>query len=254
MKRKDQVRHSMFFMPLINPIRFVHKPILFLVLFNFFSTTSLVAQLPQGFKSIFNGKNLKGWHISRSTHQGTTPDFHVENRMIIVHQYPYGQGGVLLTDKKYGDYELYIEVKIDSFTNGGIFLRSNEGGAAYQIELDILGGLGDLLGERIPVSVPAQATQIRNIWKANDWNSFRIKMVGTIPHITLWVNEVMMYDVQQTKNDFIGQEINGMIGLQSHWTALYDSSAHSELMPLDSWRPGAMHRFRNIGIKHIKQQ
>lgn len=250
-KRKDRVRHSMFLMPLINPLRFVHKSILFLIITTCFSTISIFAQLPTDFKSIFNGKNLKGWHISRSTHQGTTPDFHVENGMIIARQFPYGQGGVLLTDKKYDDYELYIEVKIDSFTNGGIFLRSNEGGVAYQVELDILGGLGNLLGERIPVSVPAQATLIRNIWKVNEWNSFRIKMFGDIPHITVWVNGVLMYDVVQIKNDFIGNETEGMIGLQCHWTALYDSSAHSELMPLDSWRPGAIHRFRNIGIKLI---
>jgi len=25
-------------------------------------------KIPAGFKSIFNGKNLNGWHISRSTH------------------------------------------------------------------------------------------------------------------------------------------------------------------------------------------
>ncbi|MEO5581819.1 MAG: DUF1080 domain-containing protein [Saprospiraceae bacterium] len=234
---------------IINPLSSVHKPILYFIISSWFLNTSLSAQIPQGFKSIFNGKNLKGWHMSRSSHQGTTPDFHVENGTIIARQYPFGQGGVLLTDKKYADYELYIELKIDSFTNGGIFLRSNEGGAAYQIELDIFGGLGDLLGERIPVSVPAQANLIRTIWKANEWNSFRIKMVGAIPHITLWVNEIMMYDVIQTKNDFIGNETKGMIGLQCHWTALYDSSAQSELMPLDSWRPGALHRFRNIGLK-----
>lgn len=251
-KGNVRVRHSMCLMPIINSLRFVHKPILFLIITTCFLTTSILAQLPPGFKSIFNGKNLKGWHISRSTHQGTTPDFHIENGMIVARQYPYGQGGVLLSDKKYGDYELYLEVKIDSFTNGGIFLRSNEGGAAYQIELDILGGLGNLLGERIPISVLAQAIQIRNIWKTNDWNSFRIKMVGTTPRITHWVNEVMMYDVIQTRNDFIGKETEGMIGLQCHWTALYDSSAHSELMPLDSWRPGAMHRFRNIGIKQFR--
>jgi hypothetical protein len=33
------------------------------------------AQVPDGFKPLFNGKNLKGWHVSRSTHQGTTPNF-----------------------------------------------------------------------------------------------------------------------------------------------------------------------------------
>jgi hypothetical protein len=65
----------------------------------------------------------------------------------VVTQNPYGQGGVLLTDKKYKNFELYIEVKIDSFTNGGIFTRSTESGVAYQIELDeIAGSTGSLYG------------------------------------------------------------------------------------------------------------
>jgi hypothetical protein len=232
-------------------MKFNHAALVLPVLLQFVFCARVVAQLPKGFKPVFNGKDLSGWHISRTTHQGTTPDFHVEHGMITARQHPYGQGGILLTDRKYADFELYLEVKIDSFSNGGIFLRSNEGGAAYQIELDLLGGLGDLMGERIPVSVPAQAKTIKKVWKVNDWNSLRIKMEGELPRITLWVNDSLMYDVVQTKHDFLGHERSGMIALQCHWTALYDSTAGSELMPLDSWRPGAVHRFRNIGIRKI---
>jgi len=78
-------------------------------------------------------------------------------------------------------------------------------------------------------------------------------MVGAIPSVTLWVNGIKMYEVQQSKNDFIAGTEDGMIGLQCHWTALYDSTAESELMPIDSWRPGALHRFRNIAIKILNQ-
>jgi Domain of Unknown Function (DUF1080) len=208
------------------------------------------AQIPEGFTSLFNGKNLKGWHVSRSTHQGTTPNFHIEEGTIVASQQPYGQGGLLMTDQSYRDFELYLEIKIDSFANGGIFIRSNEGGSAYQIELVLPGGTGDLVGERIPVSVPAKAKNRDQVWKAADWNSFRIRMVGEIPHITLWINEVEMYDVSQTKNDFIAGATEGMIALQCHWTAVY-SPAASKGMPLSSWRPGATHRYRNIAIKKL---
>src|SRR5690606_24692554 len=105
------------------------------------------AQVPEDFKPIFNGKDLKGWHISRTSHQGTTGNFYVEDGAIALKQNPYGQGGVLLTDKKYKDFELYVEVKADSFCNGGIFLRSTESGQAYQVELANPGGTGALLGE-----------------------------------------------------------------------------------------------------------
>jgi hypothetical protein len=209
------------------------------------------AQVPRGYKEIFNGKDLKGWHISRTSHQGTTPDFRVEDGVIVVTQKPYGQGGVLLTNKKYKNFDLYLEAKLDSFTNGGIFIRSSESGMAYQIEFDETSGTtGNLFGERMQVSKGAQATGRSKIWKANDWNSFRIRMVGETPRITLWINGVQMWEVTQPKNDFIAGATKGMIGLQSHWTALF-SPAAGEWNGLASWAPGAAHRFRNIGIKEL---
>jgi hypothetical protein len=210
-----------------------------------------IAQVPAGFKSIFNGRNLKGWHVSRTTHQGTTPNFRVENGVIVVTQRPYGQGGVLLTDKKYKDFELYLEAKIDSFTNGGIFIRSSESGIAYQVELDETSkGTGALLGERMAVSKGAQCTDRGKVWKENDWNSYRIRMVGDVPQITLWINGVQMWDVTQPKNDFIAGATQGMIGLQSHWTALF-SPAVAEWNGLTLWAPGAAQRFRNIAVKEL---
>ncbi|HRG08758.1 MAG TPA: DUF1080 domain-containing protein, partial [Cyclobacteriaceae bacterium] len=174
----------------------------------------------------------------------------VEDGTIVASQEPFGQGGILLTDKRFRDFELYIEIKIDSFANGGIFLRSNEGGAAYQIELVLPGDTGDLLGERTPVSVSGKATKLNEVWKAGDWNSFRIRMTGEIPKVTLWINNVEMYSVQQTKNDFIAGAVEGMIALQCHWTAVYAPEA-SGGMPLSSWIPNAKHRYRNIGIKEL---
>ncbi len=137
------------------------------------------AQIPKGFKPIFNGKDLNGWHTSRTSHQGTTGNFYVEDGAITLKQNPYGQGGVLLSDVTYKDFELYIEVKVDSFCNGGIFLRSTESGQAYQVELANPGGTGTLLGEAMTISQPAKAENVAKVWKPGDWNAFRIRMVGT---------------------------------------------------------------------------
>jgi hypothetical protein len=211
------------------------------------------SQVPTGFKNLFSGKNLKGWHISRTSHQGTVGNFYVENGAITLKQKPYGQGGVLLTNKKFQDFELYVEVKIDSFCNGGIFLRSTESGQAYQVELAMPGGTGSLFGEAMQISKPAEAKEIAKVWKADDWNSFRIRMVGVIPKVSLWVNDVLMWEVTQPKNDFTAGAAEGMIGLQSHWTALYQPIPGGFNMP-GAWRPGAAHRFRNIAIKEIKAE
>jgi hypothetical protein len=206
--------------------------------------------IPEGFKPIFNGKDIKGWHVSRSTHQGTTPSFTAEDGVIVGREEPYGQGGLLMTDKNYKSFELYLEVKIDSFCNSGIFLRSNEGGAAYQIELILPGNTGDLLGERINPSKGAKATGYEKVWRAGDWNSFRVRMVGDIPHLTLWINGTLMWEVEEPKNDFLGEATEGMIALQCHWTSVYNSGAGNGL-PLSTWKPNAVIKFRNLAIKEL---
>ena len=55
--------------------------------------------IPKGFKPLFNGKDLAGWHVSCTTHQGTTPNFFVKDGVLTGMQHPFGQGGVLLRIK-----------------------------------------------------------------------------------------------------------------------------------------------------------
>ena len=110
------------------------------------------ADADEGFKPIFNGKDLSGWHVSRSNHHGTTMSARVENGLLVLEQNPIGEGGLLLTDKRYRDFELYRVVKPDGGCDGGIFLRSNEEGTAYQITIDymIKNSVGSLITEGIP--------------------------------------------------------------------------------------------------------
>ena len=216
------------------------------------SARAQISQIPAGFTPIFNGKDLKGWHTSRTSHQGTTGNFYVEDGVITLKQHPYGQGGVLLTDRKYAEFELYLEAKVDSFCNGGIFIRSGESGVAYQIELALPGATGDLLGERMPVSKEARATDLAKVWKAGGWNSFRIRMEGKVPRIALWVNDVQMWEVTQPTNDFVAGATEGLIGLQAHWSAVYSPAARAFSMA-GSWKPEGAHRFRNVAIRELKQ-
>lgn len=191
-----------------------------------------------------------GWHISRTTHQGTTPDVRIKNGLITLKQSPYGQGGVLLSNKKYRDFELSVEVKLDSFCNSGIFLRSSESGQAYQVELSEPGGTGSLFGEMMRISKPAEATNKAKFWKAGEWNVFRIRMTGKVPQITLWINGELMWDVKQPENDFTAGATEGMIGFQTHWSATYSPSTKAFDMS-DSWKPGAEIKFRNVNIKEL---
>jgi cytochrome c len=208
--------------------------------------------IPAGFTRIFNGRDLTGWHVSRTTHQGTTPDVRVEDSAIVLRQRPYGQGGLLMTDRNYKNFELALEAKPDWGTNGGIFFRSSEGGSAYQIEVEGggAGGTGSLFGEMMRVSTPVQAKGVQAVWRADDWNAFRIRVTGDVPRVRLWINDVEIYNAQLGRNDLIGGRTDGMIALQSHWSSTFEPVEGSFDMS-SSWKPGAAHRYRNIAIREL---
>ncbi len=207
---------------------------------------------PDGFTSLFNGENLSGWHKSRTNHHGTVGNFFVENGAIVLKQHPYGQGGILLTDEKYGDFELYLEFKGDPGTDGGLLFRSNESGSAYQIQIGGGGnrGTGRLMGEVLHVTTTAAPNSLGEVWKEDDWNAVRLRVKGAVPHITLWINGEKMWAVQAERNDLIADATDGMIALQLHWSQPPTPVPGGSCCAY-SWRPGAEHRYRNIAIKEL---
>jgi cytochrome c len=208
--------------------------------------------IPAGFSPLFNGRDLAGWHVSRTTHHGTTPDVRVEDGAIVLRQRPYGQGGLLMTDRAYRDFELYLETRTDPGTNGGILFRSTESGSAYQVELVGGGGegTGSLFGEMQHVTAPVRAQGVTAAWKRDAWNALRLRVQGDAPRVALWVNDVPIYDVQLPRNDLVADRADGFIALQSHWSATSRPVAGSFDMS-GSWKPGAAHRFRNVAIRPL---
>lgn len=215
------------------------------------SAAAQVGKPPDGFTSLFDGKTAKGWHWSRTVHHGTTAIAAVENGELLLKPHPFGQGGLFLTDKSYKDFEFYVECNPDPGYNSGIFLRSTEGGSAYQIELVRPGNTGALLGEQIRMSPPQDIGprgDINTLWKDGEWNSIRVRMTGEAPHITLWINGTQMWEVQMPKNDQLAGMYGGMIGLQLHWSATYTEAAGGG----GSGLPWSIQRFRNMAIQEIK--
>lgn len=215
------------------------------------SLSAQVGKIPEGFTSIFDGKTPKGWHWSRTVHHGTTGITAVDNGVLILKPHPFGQGGLLLTDKVYKDFEFYIESNPDPGYNSGLFLRSTEGGSALQLELVRPGNTGALLGEQMRMSQPqyiGPRLDINTLWKDGEWNSIRVRMTGEVPHITLWINGTQMWEAQMPKNDQLAGMYGGMIGLQLHWSATYTEAAGGN----GSGLPWSVQKFRNIGIKEIR--
>jgi hypothetical protein len=56
----------------------------------------------------------------------------VENGAIVGSQDIPGNGGILLTDEQFGDFEVVLEMNNDFGPDSGLFLRSAEDGTSYQ--------------------------------------------------------------------------------------------------------------------------
>jgi len=91
----------------------------------------------QGFVPIFDGRTLNGWHTNaEKIVHGTGGKWQVESGAITGEQDPPGNGGMLMTDQQYGDFELRLELKPDWGIDSGVFLRTNPRGVCFQVYCD----------------------------------------------------------------------------------------------------------------------
>ena len=83
-------------------------------------------QPPDGFVSIFNGKDLTGWKVNEGGKQSV---WGAADGLLFVD----GRGGGwLLTEKEYGDFEIRLEYKMPDHGNSGVGLRTpTKGDPAY---------------------------------------------------------------------------------------------------------------------------
>jgi hypothetical protein len=229
-------------------------------------------KIPEGFTSLFNGKDLSGWHISKTARHGVHPDFHVAHGMILGTQNPLGGGGLLITDRKFRNFEFSMEVKPDWGNDSGFFFRTTENGAAYQVTLDFLpgGSMGRMiseggiqLGARAGGAAGAAAGAARGTtapaagraqgaaaaaprppdpgmaaWKHEDWNTVRIRVEGEAPHVTVWINGQQISDATDTVNSAVGGMVEGPLAIQIHGGGV-------------RWQPGGFWRWRNLAVKEL---
>jgi hypothetical protein len=184
-----------------------------------------------GFMPIFDGKDLEGWHVSAKTgHSGASKHktggrWVAEDGAIVGSQDIPGNGGILITDQQFGDFEVVLEMKNDFGPDSGLFLRSNDLGQCYQAMIDYHndGNLMGIYGEGLPGGEPNlrnftfldEVTKIKedkcpfplpvspekwpDFWKHGEWNELRARIVGNPPHITTWIKGVKFMDYTDTK-------------------------------------------------------
>jgi len=221
-----------------------------------------------GFVSLFDGNSLKGWHVSAKTgHSRASKNqsgglWVVENGAIVGRQDIPGNGGIVLTDEPYGDFEVALEMNNDFGLDSGLFLRSTEDGKAWQAMVDyhgrgnLMGIYGEGLGGRpsvsnysfdgspdrivirtnSPVPLPVLPESWRHFWRHGQWNELRARIVGNPPNITTWINGVKIMEWQEKE---LRHPDKGGIALQVH-----GGGNHTNLFV----------RYRNIRVKPIQAQ
>ena len=195
--------------------------------------------LPTGvmtYEPIFDGKTLQGWHVLKTGH-GTGGRWEIINGILQGTQEPPGNGGVLATIKKYRDFEVVVEIKPDWGIDSGLFLRTTERGACYQVTIDYRPGgqVGTLYGEGCGGWLQ-QNKNWEKAWEKDDWNLLRAIIKGQPPRIQVWLNGKQLVDFTDAKKRLPDE---GFIGVQIHGGG--------------NWR-GKMTRFRNFRVRVIEEQ
>ena len=161
-----------------------------------------------GFKKIFNEKDLTGWKVHG------TEKWYVENGELVCESGPEKKYGYLSTEKNYDNFILDLDFKLEANGNSGVFIRSGIEGTkinGWQVEVappnNSTGGIYESYGREWLIK---PGPEEEKALKATDWNHMRIKADGD--EVTTWLNGKQMV---QLKDEKIGQG-KGFIALQIH--------------------------------------
>jgi len=201
---------------------------------------------PAGFTALFNGKDLTGWkgllaspldnpekraaakpeelaEAQKKADEDMKEHWKVVDGVIVFD----GKGRSLATAKDYGDFELYVDWKIEPKGDSGIYLRGTPQVQIWDPALQNIGSGGLYNNQKNPSKPMTTADK-----PVGQWNTFKIKMVGD--KVTVHLNDVLVVDNVVLENYWNREKPiypTGQIELQNHGNTLY---------------------FKNIYIKELK--
>jgi hypothetical protein len=235
---------------------------------------------------LFDGKTLKGWHKNpEKIGHGTGGLWTVEPGGVLAgEQDPpgSGNGGILLTDRKFRDFELELEMLPNWGSDSGVFLRANDKGECMQMTVDYYNGgnIGHFYGEATGAWVPRsfsiegeerdgklvalKAVKVQSpadvglaasckpeewlkVWKIGEWNKCRIRVEGgKYPKITTTINDlrVGVFDAAHSKAEKYDREkVAEQLGEKG--------SIAVQVHGGGSYPVGAKCRWRNIRVREL---
>jgi hypothetical protein len=153
-----------------------------------------------GWKLLFDGKNLTGWRIYNGKGTGNWEATKDGNLSLTK-----PGSGDLMTEAKYGDFELSLEWKFEEGNNSGIIYRAVETkGPSYETgpEMQVTNQKPtDKLGKNDGGSLYDMYAPSANPFKeGSDWVQYRIIAKGN--HIEHWVNGTKVVDCEIGSDDW----------------------------------------------------
>ena len=191
----------------------------------------------EGFKLLFNGKNLDGW-------VGNKTDYKAENGMIVIKP-RQGSHGNLYTQKEYKNFIFRFEFKLTPGANNGLGIHAPlKGDAAYEgIELQILDNDAEVYANLKPYQyhgsvygvIPAKRGYLKPV---GEWNTEEVVVNGT--HIKITLNGHVILD-----GDYAEASKNGTLDHKDH-PGLKRETGHIGFLG-----HGSVVYFRDIRIKEL---
>lgn len=225
-----------------------------LLLFVLFSV-AVVAQ-STGWKNLFDGKTLKGWHQLNGKAK-----YEIVNGTIVGTTVSNTPNSFLATDETYGDFILELELKVGEM-NSGVQIRSlslpevNNGRVhGYQVEIDPSdrawsGGIYDE-ARRGWMYTTEMNPAGKKAFNKTGWNKYRIEAIGSV--IRTWVNGIpVTYMVDDmTPKGFIALQVHAVKerpgGASIQWKNIrIQTGAAMKPMPLDLSTPVANYTTNTI--------
>jgi hypothetical protein len=170
---------------------------------------------PEGFRALFNGKDLTGW-----TEGGKTPEHWKVEQGVLVFD---GKGTNLLTTEKFDNFVLLVDWMVKNDGNSGVYLR----GTKTQVEINdhdrapgkIWAGTSGGLYPQLP---PTQ----RAAKPAGEWNHYEITVDEGV--ITVKLNGETTVDGYEMH---WGGTESGPVGFQNHGTPLWFKNIFIKPLP-----------------------
>lgn len=203
-----------------------------LLLICFFALTARAENVEfQPWRELFNGKDIDNWKVVGKA------IWKAEDGVLVGGQFgDPKRSGLIHTAESFTDFELELEFQIDEHGkyNSGVYLRNDPGTAArtgYQVNIG-RGAAGEFCGGVYTTDWLAKGDETDTIRKPNEWNKFRIRVIGAKLEVDLNGKRIVTLDDPKPDPKFLQK---GVIGFQT-----YGAEGHS------GWV-----KFKNIRIREL---